>query len=295
MSGTPDATGRVFVAGGTGFVGRHVLRGLLGAGLAVTALVRAGHGGSLGAAAGARLHLIEAEWTRPATWAGFVAGHAVAINCVGIIRERPGASFEAVHTRAAVALCHAAATGGVGQLVQLSALGADARAVSAFQRTKRAADDAALAGPVPAVVLRPSLIYGPGDHSMSFFERLAALPVAPVPGDGRYRVQPIHVDDIVRAVLDATTRPGRHGVYDVGGGSVLTFDALLEALARRRGRSSVPKLHLPWPLMRGVACLTDRIGHGPITTGELRMLRRGSVADNTAFGRAFGFSPRPFA
>jgi len=203
-------------------------------------------------------------------------------------------TFAAVQTEAPGALFRAAARAGARQLVQISALGADAGVRTPFLLTKRAADELALGLGVPAVVLRPSVVYGPGDHSMAFFRRLAALPVTPVPGDGRYRLQPVHVDDLVRAVVLACARPGRHGAFDLGGGTVLTFNALLHALARHRGRRRARLLHVPWPLMRLVARLTDLAGRGPITTDELTMLRRGSVADNGPFVATFGFAPRPF-
>jgi len=91
----------------------------------------------------------------------------------------------------------AAAQAGVRKIVQLSALGAEAGAKSRYQRTKAAADARLAELGVPYVVLRPSVVYGPGDHSMTYFLSLAALPVTPVPGDGQYRLQPVHVDDVV--------------------------------------------------------------------------------------------------
>jgi len=295
---------RIFLAGATGFIGGHILRGLLRAGHAVTCLIWPGQAltptltqrerRALPLPLGEGLRMIEGQWTRPAEWVEAVAGHAAVVNAVGVIREGPGSTFAAVQTEAPGALFRAAARAGARQLVQISALGADAGVRTPFLLTKRAADELALGLGVPAVVLRPSVVYGPGDHSMAFFRRLAALPVTPVPGDGRYRLQPVHVDDLVRAVVLACARPGRHGAFDLGGGTVLTFNALLHALARHRGRRRARLLHVPWPLMRLVARLTDLAGRGPITTDELTMLRRGSVADNGPFVATFGFAPRPF-
>src|SRR5262249_56179314 len=128
--------------------------------------------------AGARL--VEGCWTERATWLDRVAGHDAVLNAVGIIRERPGSTFDAVHTDAPIALFDAAARIGIRMVVQISAMGADERAVTRFHRSKRAADRHLARLGVPYLVLRPSFVYGPGDHSMNFFARLARLPITPV-------------------------------------------------------------------------------------------------------------------
>src|SRR5204863_3685040 len=166
-------------------------------------------------------------------WLEQVAGHDAVINTVGIIRESPGSSFQCVHTDAPIALFEAAARAGVRKIVQLSALGAEEGAADRYRSSKGAADARLARLGVPYVVVRPSLIYGSGDQSMTFFLSLAALPVTPVPGDGQYRVQPIHVDDLTRALVASVERDDLAGLtVDVGGAEALTFDALLDGLAR---------------------------------------------------------------
>jgi uncharacterized protein YbjT (DUF2867 family) len=279
----------IFLAGATGFIGGHLLRALLGRGHAVTCLVRSAtrlprHPG---------VRAIAGEWTAPEGWVGAVTGHEAVVNAAGIIRETPTATFTAVHTAAPLALFTAAARAGVCKVVQVSALGVDEGAVSRFHRSKRAADRGLAALGVPYVVLRPSLVHGPGDHSMDFFNRLVALPLTPVPGDGRFLVQPIHVADLARAVATALERDELVGAtIDAGGGEALTFDAMLDALARRRGKREARKLHIPWAVMEIVARVTDVLGRGPITGEELGMLRRGNHADLAPFVAAFGFRPR---
>ncbi len=241
---------RVFLAGATGFIGGHLLRALLGRGHEVTCLVRSaarlpGHQG---------VRTVVGERAVPEGWVGAVAGHEAVVNAVGIIRETPTATFAAVHTAAPLALFTAAARAGVTRVVQVSALGADEGAVSRFHRSKRAADRGLAALGVPHLVLRPSLVYGPGDHSMDFFARLVALPLTPVPGDGQFLVQPIHVADLARAVTIALERDElAAATIDAGGGEALTFDAMLDALARRRGKRAARKLHIPWGVMEAVA------------------------------------------
>ncbi|HUG14342.1 MAG TPA: complex I NDUFA9 subunit family protein [Thermomicrobiales bacterium] len=296
MEPRPGVSGlamRVFLAGATGFIGGHTLRALLARGHEVTCLVRPG---SPSLPATERLSGVRGEWTQPDSWSGAVAGHNAVVNTAGIIRERRGASFAAVHTRAAIALFDHAAQTGVEKIVQLSALGADAGAESAFHLSKRAADEHLQRSGAPYVVLRPSFVYGEGDRSMSFFARLAAFPITPVPGDGRDLVQPLHVADLARGIVLSVERPEIcDATFDVGGSTTLTFDALLDTLARRRRGRNARKLHIPWLLMGAAARSTDLFGgRGPITRDELSMLRRGNHCDNSAFVRAFGFEPRAF-
>lgn len=286
---------RVFLTGASGFVGGHILRALVERGYSVTCLARGAGAAALRAFALPQVTVVEGSFTQPETYAAHVAGHDAVINAVGIIRETTGASFDLVHAQAPIRLFDAAKAAGVGKIIQLSALGADAGAQSRYHLSKRAADEHLARLGVPFVVLRPSIVYGPGDHSMTFFQSLAALPVAPVPGDGQYRLQPIHVADLVRAVVQAVEQPELTGTFDVGGATVVTFDELLDALARRLGKRGVAKLHVPWGVMELTAATTDRLGRGPITGEELGMLRRENFGDNGPFIERFGFSPVPLA
>jgi len=300
---------KVFLTGATGFIGGHALRALAARGHEVTCLVRprpVRNGTAQGAARVPALtnlggvRVVEGQWTAPEAWLRHVVGRDAVLNAVGIIRETRGASFDAMHTAAPVALFEEAARVGARKIVQVSAMGADEGAASRYHRSKRAADQRLAALGVPFVALRPSVVYGPGDHSMTFFSRLAALPLTPVPGDGRYLLQPLHVDDLVRALVLATERDSLSSlILDVGGGQALSFDDLLTVLARRPrpgGRARDARLlHVPWSLMRLVAATTDLLGgHGPITGEELGMLRRGNAGDNGPFIEQFGFTPRPF-
>lgn len=289
---------RIFLTGATGFIGGHLLRALVERGHAVTCLARGEGARRLAAMALPGVRVAEGEFTRPHEWVGHVAGHEAVVNCVGIIRETPRATFAAVHTEAPIALFEAAAAAGARKVVQLSALGADERAESRYMRTKGAADAHLARLPVPSVVLRPSIVYGPGDHSMSVFLTLAALPVTPVPGDGQYRLQPVHVEDLVRAMVQTVERVDLAGLtVDVGGAEPVTFNVLLDELARWLGKTGgARQLPVPWGLMRLAAAVTDALGgRGPITGEELALLRRGSVADVEPFAERFGFVPAPVA
>jgi uncharacterized protein YbjT (DUF2867 family)/uncharacterized membrane protein YphA (DoxX/SURF4 family) len=285
---------RIFLTGATGFIGGHLLRALCERGHAITCLARGEGARRLAAMALPGLRVVEGKFTRPAGWVDQVAGHDAVVNSVGIIRETRAASFEAVHTDAPTALFEAAARSGARKAVQLSALGADDKAESRYLRTKGAADTQLPHLGIPYVVLRPSIVYGPGDHSMSLFLSLAALPVTPVPGDGQYPLQPVHVEDLVRAVVQAVERDELSGVaVDVVGAEPVTFSALLDELARWLGRPrGARKLSIPWGMMQMAAAVTDALGgRGPITREELALLRRGSTAEVGPLVEQFGFVP----
>lgn len=288
----------IFLSGASGFIGGHILSALSAQGERVTCLLRP--------ASAARSHIerlpgvrmVEGEWTEPANWLRELAGHQALVNAVGIIRETRGASFAQIHTITPITLFDAAVRVGVSRIVQISALGADEGATSPFHLSKRAADQFLLHLSTSSVILRPSLVYGPADHSMAFFSRLARLPLTPVPGDGCYRVQPLYVRDLARAVLIALQSPDfPTGPVDLGGGEVLTFNAMLDLLARQQGnRRGARKVHIPWKAISLLALATELAGgHGPITRDELSMLRRENFTRQQArFSELFGFEPLPF-
>jgi uncharacterized protein YbjT (DUF2867 family) len=288
---------RIFLTGATGFIGGHLLRSLAKRGHSVTCLARGYGRQQPETLALPGVTVVEGEFTVPASYVGFVAGHDAVVNTVGIIRETAGNTFDVVHTQAPMALFDAAAAAHVTKVVQISAMGADEKAWSRYHLSKQAADRHLAGLGVAFLILRPSVVYGPQDHSMTLFEALAALPVTPVPGDGQYRLQPVHIDDLVRAVVLAIERDDlRDIIADVGGGEPITFDELLDVLARRLGKRRACKLHVPWGAMAATAAVTDALGgRGPISGDELSMLRRGNFTTDHTFVERFGFAPVPFA
>lgn len=279
---------KVFLAGGTGFIGSHLLEGLLARGHEVTALARPSRRPRFERPG---LTWLIGEWLEPETWVHTLAGHQLVVHAVGLIRERGPATFEAVQTKVPIRLQEAAREWGVNAMVQISALGAEDDAPTRFLQTKRVADHNLEASGLRHLILRPSFVYGPGDHSMAFFDRLAHWPVVPLPEGGWMPIQPLHIQDLVRAALTWTERDQPSGSFDLGGGEALAFR---EVLARLLGRP-IRSLSFPAWAMDVAAGLTDFLGSGPITRDELRMLRRGSACENAPFVRAFGFDPLPFS
>jgi uncharacterized protein YbjT (DUF2867 family) len=285
----------IFLSGATGFIGGHIAWALSDRGHRITCLVRPQRAHLVESLALPGVTVLPGEFTQPETWIEKIKNHDAILNAVGIIRETSRDKFDAVHTRAPIALFNAAVRLGIIKIIQISALGADAEARSQYHLSKRAADEHLAGTGVPYVILRPSFVYGAQDQSMTFFMSLAALPITPVPGDGGYLVQPIHVDDLVRALVQAVERPElRNLVLDVGGATALSFNDMLQVLARRLGKRRARLVHVPWGVMTMAGRITDALGRGPITADELGMLRRGSSCDNRPFVAAFGFESISF-
>ena len=231
--------------------------------------------------------------TAMADWLPRLAGVNVVINAVGILRERGDQTFEALHVAAPQALFAACAEAGVAQVIQISALGADAGAQSAYQRSKKAADDYLEGLNLLSIIVQPSLVYGAGGASARLFNLLASLPVIVLPGGGRQRVQPVHVDDLVDAVRALLTQPLPAGTrLPVVGLYAVSFRQFLENLRRSLGLGDALILALPMPLAR----LAARIGDhwpGSLLDGEtLRMLERGNTGDAAMLTRLLQRPPR---
>src|SRR3954466_1589524 len=181
----------ILLLGSRGFIGRHILRALEAAGHRVR-----------------RADRPEVDLARdrgPAAWHARLQGVDVVVNAAGIFRERGDATFDAVHVAGPTALFEACARTGT-PVVQVSALGADAGARSAFQRSKHQGDSRLLALAVPSLVLQPSLVYGAGGASAGLFAMLASMPLVPLPGRGEQRIQPVQVADVAAAVSAAVAR-----------------------------------------------------------------------------------------
>ena len=224
----------------------------------------------------------------PALWEERLAGVDLVINAAGIIAEAADRDFESVHVRGPVALFEACAHRGV-PVIQISALGADEGAATAFHRSKREADERLLALDVPSAVLQPSLVFGEGGASARLFTALSALPRIPLPGAGAQRVQPVHVDDLVAAVVrlveTGDLRRERIAVVGASGHTLLGF---LEDLRLAMGLGAARFLRVPLPIVR----LAARLGLGVLDRDTLSMLERGNTGDATRFRELIGRWPR---
>ena len=184
---------------------------------------------------------------------------------------------------------------GVRRVVQISALGADV-GTSRYFMSKRAADDYLATLPLDWTIVRPAIVFGPGGSSARLFERLAHLPVVPLPGRGEQRMQPIHIDDLTEALVrilgDATT--GRSRIELVGPQS-LSLRELLASLRAEMHLSPARFLSIPMPLVRVGARVAGVSAMSPLDSETLSMLEAGTQGDPAATRSLLGREPRPVA
>jgi len=286
---------RVFVTGGTGFVGRAVIQALRAEGCAVRCLVRRGsepdlHG--LGA-----IERIEGDVMSRQSLDHAMDGCDAVIHLVGIIREHPaiGVTFERVHTQGTINVLEAAAAVGARRYVHMSALGTRSGARSRYHQTKWAAEEAVRASPVPWTIFRPSIIYGRGDGFVSVLARvLQRLPVVPLIGAGRQRLQPVPVAHVAQGFVRALSVDAsvKH-TYDVGGPEPVTMVDLIDRVAAAMGRRRPIKAHVPLGLVRTVTRALYRFSDYPLTPDQLLMLEEENTCEPGPFYETFGLAPVP--
>ncbi|HEV7929247.1 MAG TPA: NAD(P)H-binding protein [Nitrosospira sp.] len=282
----------VLITGATGFIGSHLAEALADAGHEVRCAVREcpSHGKC------GRFACVPAAYTRdfdPGVWQRRLAGIDVTINAVGILREQGAQTFEALHDRAPRALFAACAAAGV-KVVQISALGADEQASSKYHLSKKAADDALLASSNKAVVVQPSLVYGPGGTSARLFNMIASLPLIPLPGSGGQAIQPIHIDDLTRAVVRLVETERYLGQrVPLVGPEPLTLRRYLDELRRSLGLGPGKFIHIPATLVDITAQIGQWSGKGMLDIDTWKMLQRGNTADPRATRELLGREPKP--
>jgi uncharacterized protein YbjT (DUF2867 family) len=297
---------RILLTGATGLIGQHLLHALLAEGHDVVCAVR--HPARRGALPDhPRLTAIHADFandTDKSTWLARLSGVDAVVNTVGIFRERGTQTFENLHTRAPRALFAACAeSDDVHMVVQLSALGADEQADTAYHLSKKAADDYLATLPVRAVIVQPSLVYGPDGASARAFKAMASLPFAARLGNSPQLVQPIHVDDVVAAIVTLLRQRLYADRADGGtvrrialvGPQALPFIDYLAALRRALGMNRLRVLPLPGFVARLLARAGGWLPGALLDPDALRMLERGSTADPGPTLRLLGRPPRAIA
>ena len=275
----------VTVFGGSGFVGRSVVRALCKRDYRVRVAVRrpelAGHLQPLGKVG--QIHAVQANLRYPASVEAAMRDAQVAINLVGILTESGAQTFDAVQAAGAGAVAKAASAVGA-RLVHVSAIGADENSPSQYARAKAAGEKAVLSASPTATVLRPSVVFGPEDQFTNRFASLARVsPMLPLIGGGVTRLQPVYVGDVATAVADAIDGKTKAGAtYELGGPEVLTMRQIMEIILATIERRRM-LVSLPFGLAKFQAQLLQ-FAPGPLklTPDQVELLRADNVVSDTA-------------
>jgi len=288
---------RIFLTGGTGFVGRNVVRALASRGFLVRCLVRPGSESDLKGFES--IDRVPGDVLQPDGLVSCAEGCAAIVNLVGIIREHRarGVTFDRLHIRATENMLAVAKAAGVKRYLQMSALGTRADARSAYHRSKWQAEETVRASDTDWTIFRPSIIFGRGDEFISVLATMIRrYPVVPVLGDGSYRLQPIAVEQVAEGFVQALRNPLSVGqTYDVAGPQPYRLVEILDQIGAALGRATVRKVHVPLGAVKLATRAVGWLPFYPVTTDQLTMLEEESVTDPSRFYRDLGIMPEPLA
>jgi uncharacterized protein YbjT (DUF2867 family) len=274
----------VTIYGGSGFVGRHLVRSLAKRGWRIRVAVRrpdlAGHLQPLGVVG--QVMPVQANFRFPDSVARAAEGASAIVNLVGILYQSGAQRFDAVQAEGAEAVAKAAKKEGA-RLVQMSAIGADKDSKSNYGRTKALGEEAARSAKRDAVVIRPSIVFGPEDDFFNRFASLARIsPFLPLIGGGETKFQPVFVGDVAEAIAKAVEGEARGGeTYELGGPEVASFRELMELTLQEisRKRLLVP---LPWTVASIQAFFMEMLPKPMLTRDQVTMLKTDNVVSANA-------------
>jgi uncharacterized protein YbjT (DUF2867 family) len=284
---------KIFLAGGTGFVGGHVRHALLEKGHEILLLT---HRRAMETENG--IINVKGDVSHPEIYGEAMRGCDAVINLVGIIREFPDrqVTFTRLHLEATRNLVDSAQRAGVKRFLQMSALGTRPNAVSDYHKSKFQAEEYIRASKLDYTIFRPSMIFGPKDE---FVNKLAGFirnyPAVPVIGSGTYRLQPIAADDVARCFAMALEMPETIGnTYELCGPDQLTYNEMLDIIGKVLGKPSVAKLKSPLGLMKLAARFMQGFSFFPVTIDQIRMLVEENIC-SSGWPETFGFEPTRFS
>ncbi|MGI4791280.1 MAG: SDR family oxidoreductase [Janthinobacterium lividum] len=297
----------VLVTGASGFVGRHICEGLVKIGHPVRGLVRQ---------VPVRKNRVDGvEYIRGVDVADAVTltsemfvGVEAIIHLVGIIQEvrSKGQTFQRVHVEGTRNVVDEALRAGFdGRIVYMSAIGSSMSSPSEYSQTKYQAERIVIGSNLPYTIFRPSLIIGADGEFVAQMQDLvlhgglpisAPFPFIPVPGSGFNLFQPIWIDDLVDCVTQSLTKGETiNHLYEVGGGTQLSFNELLKGFARSLGKPKKPLLHAPIPLLYAAATIMEKIiAKPPVTRDQLKNLGVDNITTSLAVKEVFGIDPENF-
>ena len=271
----------VSVFGGTGFLGRRLVRRLATEGATVRVAVRHPERARsvLDEAGLDRVTVLCADVRDQASVAAAVAGADAVVDAVSAYVEKGGVTFEAVHEQGAKTLAQESAAAGVARFVLVSGIGADPESGSPYIRARGRGELVVQQAFPPATIVRPGAMFGPGDALFGTLADLARLlPLLPLIGGGRTRLQPVYVEDVAEAIARVLADPGTAGrTYELAGPGVYTLRELVQITLRLIGRRRL-LLPVPFAIAQFQARLFELLPRPPLTTGQVDLLKADSVA-----------------
>jgi len=290
----------ITVFGGSGFLGRHVVRALAKRRFRIRVAVRrpelAGHLQPLGSVG--QIHAVQANLRYPRSVEAAMRDASLAINLVGILFERGRQRFDLVQAYGAEQVALAASAFGA-KVVHVSAIGANENSPSLYAQSKARGEKAVLAAAPDAVIFRPSIVFGPEDDFFNRFASMARfLPALPLIGGGQTRLQPVYVGDVAEAIAAAVEGKVRGGTtYELGGPEVRTFKEIMEYVLAtiERKRLLIP---LPFGLAKLQARFLQFLPNPPLTPDQVELLRADNVVSEQAIAErrtleGLGLLPTP--
>jgi uncharacterized protein YbjT (DUF2867 family) len=282
--------GLICVLGGTGFLGRRIVRRLLDHGYAVRVASRHPER-TRSSIADERLEPVRADLDEEGSLAAALAGAQGVVNAVSLYVERGDATFRSVHVEGAARVATVACRIGVARLIHVSGIGADPGASSPYIRSRGEGELAVKSAFPQATIVRPAVMFGPDDGFLNpMLTLLRRLPAFPMFGDGRTRLQPADVEDVAEAIARAFAhdRP----LYELGGPRIYAYEDLLRTIARKAGLKPV-LLPVPFPLWQALAWAAELLPHPPLTRNQVALMRLDHIAGSDPGFEALGISPRP--
>ncbi|KXS37597.1 MAG: NAD-dependent epimerase/dehydratase [Halomonadaceae bacterium T82-2] len=271
---------RVTVFGGTGFLGRRLVERLAHAGSEV--IVAARHAGEVAVPEDASGTVVfrRADVRNADDVAAALEGADAAVNAVSLYIERGGLTFEDIHVEAATRIARQTADADI-RLVHVSGLGVDVDSDSAYVRARAAGENAVRQAHPDAVVIRPSVLFGPDDAFASSLRMLARLPVVPLFGHGDTRLQPVHVDDVAEGVARLLERGMTGATVELGGHGVHRYRELVQAALDAAGRHP-PLVPVPFALWRALSTLLSILPNPPLTRDQVILLEKDNIVGEGA-------------
>ncbi|MBP9175700.1 MAG: complex I NDUFA9 subunit family protein [Rhizobiales bacterium] len=275
----------VTLIGGSGFIGRHIVRALAKRGYRIRVACRrpdlAGHVQPLGTPG--QIMPVQANVRFPASLAAACDGATAVVSLTGVLSSRGAQSFDAIHIFGAEASARAAKAAKAQVFIQMSALGADADSGSEYGRTKAAGEAKARAAFPGAIILRPSIVFGPEDNFFNQFAGLSRLaPALPLIGGGQTKFTPLFVGDLAEAIARLIDKCEASGLtYELGGPEVFSFKQLMEFTLETIGRKRL-LVPVPWPIAKVMGTVMGLLPFAPLTADQVELLKTDNVVSEAA-------------